>query len=234
MKIPVTIAEIRQETPTVKSFNFDLMGQEFNFRSGQWIDCFVEIEGATGVAGYSMTSSPSITDSFEIAVKLVGDNLVTHMMHNEAKAGDQIFVDGGHGDFFYENGMGDSLVLIAGGIGLTPLMSIIRYVDEDASNAQLTLLYSASTNEEILFHNQLTEMAARNPRIRCEFTVTQPVERTWAGRSGRIDPAMLFDAGVDMGALFYVCGPPGMIQGMIAMLDTLGVPESRIKYEQWW
>ena len=69
MKIPVRIADIREISPTVKSFTLALDGQPFTFLPGQWIDCFIDIGGRTEVAGYSMTSSPTEDGWFSIAVE---------------------------------------------------------------------------------------------------------------------------------------------------------------------
>ena len=101
MRIPVRIADIRQISPTVKSFILALDGQPFTFLPGQWIDCFINTDGRTEVAGYSMTSSPTEEGWFSIAVKLVGDNPVTDYLHDCAKVGDTLIVKGGSGDFHY-------------------------------------------------------------------------------------------------------------------------------------
>ena len=91
MKIPVTIASIEEETPTVKSFRLDLRRQDFRFSPGQWIDCYVEINGKTEIAGYSMTSSPLDQGTIDIAVKRVGENPVTHYLHDKARTECRLF-----------------------------------------------------------------------------------------------------------------------------------------------
>ena len=101
MRIPVRIADIQEISPTVKSFTLALDGQPFTFLPGQWIDCFIDIDGRTEVAGYSMTSAPNEESWFSIAVKLVGDNPVTDYLHHCAKVGDVLIVEGGSGDFHY-------------------------------------------------------------------------------------------------------------------------------------
>ncbi|MGH2543095.1 MAG: ferredoxin--NADP reductase [Ardenticatenaceae bacterium] len=234
MKIPVTIAEIRQETPTVKSFTLDLGGQDFRFLPGQWLDCCLEASGKIEVAGYSMTSSPLTKATIQIAVKLVGENPVTNYLHHKAKIGDTLYIEGGSGDFFYEKGMGGSLVLIGGGIGITPLMSIVRYVDDVCPDARLTLFYSAPAPSALIFRDRLSEIAARNSNIRCIFTVTGNFSEPWEGHTGRIDADLLQQEDIDLGALFYVCGPPQMIQDVVATLTRIGVASSHINYEQWW
>ncbi len=234
MRLPATISAIRRETPTVKSFLLDLNGRALGFRAGQWVDLFVTIEGAEAVGGYSITSSPAVQTRIALAIKRDGsEHPVTAWLHDEAQAGDAVEITLG-GDFFFTPGESESVALIGGGIGLTPLMSIVRTVEELSPSARLTLLYSASTPSELLFRSELEAISARSPRIRCVFSVTRPASQAWDGRKGRIDAHSLRAEGVDLGALFFVCGPPAMIRGMISLLRTLGVPASRIRYEQWW
>ena len=234
MKIPVRIRSIRQETPTVKSYILDLGGQEFSFRPGQWVDCYVDADGERGVAGYTLTSSPTTAGMIELTVKRSEEREVTRFMHEEAETGDVIYIDGGQGDFYYLREMGDSLTLIAGGIGMTPLMSMLRYVDEGTSDVRAKLVYSVKAPSEIISRRQLEEISGRNPSIDCVFTVTQAGEEPWEGHTGRIDGGLLREEGVDLGGIFFICGPKPMGQDMKEMLKDLGVAEERIRYEQWW
>ena len=234
MRLPAAIATVSRETPTVMSFALDLGGREIGFSAGQWVDLFVTIEGAEAVGGYSITSSPADQTSIRLAVKHDGsDHLVTNWLHDEARAGDAVEVSLG-GNFIYTPDEARSVVLIGGGIGMTPLMSIVRAVDDMARLTRLTLVYSASSPDELLFRRELESIAARNDRIRCVFTVTRAVPETWDGRTGRIDAELLRAEGIDLDALFFVCGPPAMIQDVTAILAGLGVPGSRVRYEQWW
>ena len=234
MKIPVRIADIQRISPTVKSFTLALDGRPFTFLAGQWIDCFADIDGRTEVAGYSMTSSPTEEGWFSIAVKLVGDNPVTDYLHDCAKVGDTLIVEGGSGDFHYTGDDTQPLALIAGGIGITPIASIIRFIDESGLQTLTTLIYSASSPSELLFHEEFKEIAARNPNLHTHFTVTRPHNEPRHGNTGRIDTATILAAGIDANHLCYVCGPPEMIQAMLAALKEIGVPEERLRYEQWW
>ena len=204
MRIPATVASIERVTPTVKALRLDLGHRPFSFLPGQWVDCYLTPDGRGDVAGFSMTSSPLTEGTIDLAVKLVGDNAVTHQLHHRARVGEVIYVEGGSGDFFYRREMGDSLVLIGGGIGITPLMSILRYVDEAAPGVRVSLFYSASTPSELLFRDELSKLATRNSAIVCLLTVTRNSDEPWDGAVGRIDAGTFTEAGVDLGA-FSTC-----------------------------
>ena len=234
MRIPVRIADTQKISPTVKSFTLALDGQPFTFLPGQWIDCFAEIDGRTEVAGYSITSSPTEDGWFSIAVKLVGDSAVTDYLHDSAAVGDTLIVEGGQGDFHYTSDVSHPLALIAGGIGITPIASIIRYIDKSALQVPATLVYSASVPSELLFREEFEAMASRNPQFRTHFSVTRPHSEPWSGRTGRIDSLTLQDTGIDANTPCYICGPPEMIRAMLSALKEIGVPEERLQFEQWW
>ncbi len=228
----VEIMEIRRETPTVRSFTLDLGEQEFTFLPGQWVDCYLDAEGKWGVAGYTITSSPTKKGTIDLTVRKGGDNPVTRFLHEEVHVGDTLFIDGGQGEFYYSREMGDSLVLIAGGIGVTPLMSMLRYVHDSTPEARAQMIYSARVPSEIIFRRELEEISDASDRISCVFTVTRPGDEAWEGRRGRITSEILET--VDRDALFYICGPPPMGQEMTELLAGLGASRDRIMYEQWW
>jgi ferredoxin-NADP reductase len=231
--IPIKILEICQETPTVKSLSLDLLGEDFFFHPGQWVDCYAEIGGERFVAGYTLTSSTATKETIELAV-MEGDNPVTQFIHSEAAVGDTLYVDGGQGDIYYSREMGDSLVLIAGGIGITPLVSIVRTVKDSHPDVKATLVYSTHSPSELVFIEELEATAKKHDNIRCFFTVTGPDAEAWAGRRGRIDRELLLEAGAKSGSLFFLSGPAPMAEAMKEILRGLSVSEESIRYEQWW
>ena len=234
--IPVVIASIRDETPTVKRVVFDLGGQPFRFLPGQWIDCYLHAGPDAPVAGYSMTSSPRDTSTIEIAVKLVGDNPVTNHIHALARVGDALPIDGGYGDFTYVPGQeakdGPAVALIAGGIGITPLMSMLRAADEAPGSPEVALVYSASSPDEFAFRGDIDAIVARNPRVKVHYTVTRS-GAGWTGPRGRIAPATLRDLGLGPAGRYYVCGPEPFIRAADEAATVLGVPPSQVRYELW-
>jgi len=233
MRIPATIVSIKQETPTVKSFEFDLGENSPDFKAGQWVDFFVRIDGAEAVGGYSITSSLMRQYRVGLAIKLGGDNPVPQYLHDRARVGDEVEMQvGGH--VYYTRDMADSIVLLAGGIGITPLMAMMRCVDGGAPGVNATLVHSAQSSVELLFRDDLTEMAARNDRLTYAATITGTHDATWTGLIGRIDRPMLERIVVDTDALYFVSGPPTMIPDMRRLVASMGVPDARIRHESWW
>ncbi|MSQ22897.1 MAG: FAD-dependent oxidoreductase [Dehalococcoidia bacterium] len=234
MKVRATITRIVQETPLVKSFLLDLGSADFSFLPGQWVDFYIATGGSMQVGGFSITSSPLQRGSIEIAVKKIPSGVPSVYLHERARVGDSFMIEGGSGEFYYQRDMGSSVVLIAGGIGITPLMSILRYIDEAHPDVEATLLYSAKAPSELLFWEALRAMAERNPRVRCALTVTQPGGEPWQGRRGRIDRAMLKELMPGKESLFYVCGPMLMLEDVSEALVGLGVTSPCIRTERWW
>jgi ferredoxin-NADP reductase len=230
--IPAVIASIRQATPTIKTLRLEPR-DAFSFKAGQWLDCYADIGGERRVAGYSMTSSPLDGGRVDLAVKDVGENPVTRYIHGSAKEGDTLYLDGGNGEVFYEAGTARDVCLISGGIGIAPHMSIFRYIDEGDPNARCTLLYSAGTPDELLFREEIDAITQRNPRMRRFYTVTDE-SPGWGGKTGKVDAEMIREAGLPPEALYYICGPPAMIHGLVDTLRGLGVRRKQMRYELWW
>jgi ferredoxin-NADP reductase len=229
--IPAVIKKITQTTPTIKELRIEPQG-DFTFKAGQWIDFFAKVAGERKVAGYSMTSSPTSRGYFDLAIKKVGENVVTRHIHSDAREGEVVHVDGGNGDIYYEVGMAKNVILIAGGIGIAPHMSIFRYI-ADADTATATLVYSATSPEELIFRDEIEATARQNKRMKALLTVTDEA-KGWGGHVGKIDAPLIREAGVDHEALYYICGPPAMIHELVDTLRTLGIRRKQMRYELWW
>ena len=228
------IIRIHQETPTVKSFRLGLATPTFSFLPGQWVDLYIDDpdEGEV-IGGFSITSSPLHRDYIDLAIKKIPDGRASVYLHERVQVGDRVTIDGGYGDFYYREGMSQALGLIAGGIGITPLMSMIRLIDEASLDVDLTLFYSAATPSEFVFYEELQAIAARHANVRCHFTVTQPGNASWDGRVGRIDRELLGAQAMMPNALYYLCGPRGFAEDMEGLLTQLGVGGSQMRREAW-
>ena len=180
-----------------------------------------------------MTSAPEQRGSLELAIKYSGTHALTNYLHTRAAVGDTVWISTGSGTFYYQRPMGERVVLIGAGIGVTPMLSILRHIHRGEPEVSATLLYGVSVEEEILFREELESMARDNPRVRLMITISQPTP-DWQGLRGRIDRDKLREASLGPDSLYFLCGPPGMVEDTAALLEQMGVPQARIRYEKWW
>jgi ferredoxin-NADP reductase len=157
---------------------------------------------------------------------------------DELPEGTLIDAEGPHGVFVVDETVPGEHVFIAGGIGITPFRSIIKYnVDKGLTNTTLHLIYANSTPEEIAFKSELEQWASQHPNVNVHMTVSHPEESQtpWTGLTGRVDEAMikkLVPNYTDPSVTFWLCGPPPMVDAMDEMLGKAGIPTARRKIEK--
>ena len=229
---PARITRIWQATPTIKAFELAVDDPGFKYLPGQWVEVSVVIDGDIKTSGYSITTSPEQNGVVGLAIKTSSKHPVTRWLH-AAREGDTLSITRGQGPFVFLPDMGEDIVLIGGGVGVTPLLSIFRYVRDASPETHATLYYSVSHPDEILFREELEQAARKHNNLSLEITVTQPCE-SWKGQTGRINKHKLGALNAAPDALFYLCGPPGMVDDMEKFLRDLGVQPSRIIFEKWW
>ncbi|MGA7178571.1 MAG: FAD-binding oxidoreductase [Thiobacillaceae bacterium] len=227
------IAHILQATPTIKAFELEVEDPAFGFLPGQWIEVFVNIDGQAHISGYSVTTSPVQKNRIGLAIKASAKDPVTRWFHRQAHEGDSLRISRGQGPFVFLPEMGEDIVLIGGGVGVTPLLAIFRHVRDASPETHANLYYSVSQPEEILFREELEQSARKHTHLSLEITVTKP-SKHWSGETGRIDRHKLAALNAPPNTLFYLCGPQGMVEDMSGLLRELGVPASRVIFEKWW
>ncbi|KAB2318770.1 FAD-dependent oxidoreductase [Betaproteobacteria bacterium SCN1] len=220
-------------TPSIRALRLAIDDPAFRFLPGQWVDLGVTIEDRRQSSGYSITSSPARAGEIELAIKASAKHPVARWVHQHARIGDIVSVTQGQGPFVFLPEMSDNLVLIGGGVGVTPLLSIFRHVRDAGLPTQTHLLYSVSDSREILFRDELDAAAHAHPNLHVHVTVTQP-DPLWHGLTGRIDALKLHALEVPDDTLYYLCGPRGMVEDMSTLLHDLGVPMNRVIFEKWW
>lgn len=231
--IPATIVEIVQETPTIKSFLLDYGDLPYAFIAGQWLQLALP-DVTDAKVSYSITSAPHTAGRVQLAIKAGNSHPVTRHLYEQAQVGDEVRISHGQGRFCFDRTQGDHVVLLGGGVGVTPLLSILRHIDAMEPGVKVTLLYSVAAPEEVLFAAELAAMAERNPAVELLITVTRPQAHAWEGLVGRIDEAMLRAAGAAPESVHFICGPNQMVDDTVALLQGMGIPEARLVYEKWW
>ncbi|MGE0862763.1 MAG: 2Fe-2S iron-sulfur cluster-binding protein [Vicinamibacterales bacterium] len=223
------VLAVLDEAADIKTFRL-ARPDGFEFSPGQFLAVRVQIDGKPHVRCYSISSAPHACGYLEISVRRQG--LVSGMLHATVRAGSTLTINRPAGQFVYPQGDDRPLVLIAGGIGITPLLSMLRHAVAAAPARPITLLYSARREHDVAFHGELRVLAERHPQVRVAITLTQPTEPTRL-RTGRLDVAMVRQfVSAPADSIFCLCGPGPMIADLRAALAGLGVPDGQVRYEQ--
>jgi glycine betaine catabolism B len=226
--VPASVLAVIDESPSIRTFRL-VRPESFTFRAGQFLTVRVQVDGQPHVRCYSISSAPEATGYIEISVRRQG--LVSSTLHATVRPGSSLDVKPPAGRFVYPGGEGRPLVLIAGGVGITPLISMLRHGVVADPGRPTTLLYSARGSRELAFRDELMSLARRHPHVRLVCTVTEP-GADWSGRVGRLDGAFITECVPDAtSAVFLMCGPHEMIRVLSEALIGRGVPESQVRFE---
>lgn len=230
------VARIIRETPSVKTFRLmtaDGGPLPFTFAPGQFLTFSAEINGKTVRRSYTIASPPTRNAYVEITVKHEEDGLFSHYLHNKVAVGDTLHVRGPAGAFTFDGGTADSIVLIAGGVGITPMMCVVRHLTDMSWSGDIFLVLGIRSTEEFIFREELEYLQRRWPRLHVAASVSARSEGTvWMGLEGPITGATIAQAvpGIERRRV-HLCGPPGMMQALRQVLSDLGVPSEQIRTE---
>jgi ferredoxin-NADP reductase len=201
---------------------------------GQHIDVRLTADdGYQAQRSYSIASTPA-AGRLDLAVEEIADGEVSPYLTEELRADDRLELRGPIGGYFtWTEADGGPLLLVAGGSGVAPLMSMLRYREAIGSNIPATLLYSSRAWDEIIFREEL-ERLGEDPVLRIIHTLTRSHPVGWDGYTRRIDAALLEDAagGHDPERLAYVCGPTQLVENVASDLVAIGFPPRRVKTER--
>lgn len=201
----------------------------FDFRPVQFVG--LELKTPEGSEEYSMSLASSPTrDYLEFGARR--STSAWKRAFSALREGDEAEIDGPYGRFVLDESR--AAVLIAGGIGITPLKGMAEYATDRRLPIDVALLYSNRSPDEIAFREELDALEAANPRLRVVHTVTRPgLAKAWEGRQGRIDRDLLLEVS-SPDCIYYVCGTPGMVEDMVGLLGEMGVERSRVRFEEFW
>jgi ferredoxin-NADP reductase len=225
-----TVSSVRAETASVRTILLNVPDWA-GHRAGQHLDVRLTAEdGYQAERSYSIASAPD--EPLAITVERLADGEVSPYLTQEVRAGDQMEVRGPIGGYFvWESGMGGPLLLAAGGSGVVPLRSILRYRIMVGSSVPVRLLYSSRSWADVIYRDELSRPA---PGVEVIHTLTRSHPDGWTGYTRRVDAAMLAEVAFRAaeGALAYVCGPTNFVEAVAAGLVGLGYPAGRVKTER--
>lgn len=237
---PLTVKEVRQETPSCVSVSFHIpthLAKEFKYQAGQYITIKHTVNGEELRRSYSLCSSPMESD-FRVAIKQVQEGLFSTYANKELKANDVLEVMPPMGSFTtpIEASQKKHYVAIAAGSGITPILSLIKTVLETEPLSTFSLVYGNRNLQSIIFREEIEGL--KNQHIgRLQVTHILSKERLENELNyGRINSekcTQLFDKLIDVKKVddFFLCGPEEMIMSVKNYLESNHVDSKHIHFE---
>ena len=228
------VAEVIPETPRVSSLVLDVPAWPGHL-AGQHVDVRLTAEdGYQAQRSYSIASAPE--DSRVIlTVERLEEGEVSPYLVGEVRAGDKIELRGPIGGYFvWKAGDDRPLLLVAGGSGIVPLMAMIRHHAAAGSTAYVRLLYSSRSLDDLIYRDELANLAAGGMRLQVSHTLTRSQPPGWEGYSRRVDGEMVAEVAwprKDSPAVF-VCGPTAFVETAAGLLLESGYDATWIKTER--
>lgn len=230
------IASIVTETPSVKTFRLLPSSNDrflpFTFVPGQFLNVAFGIGGARMNRSYSISSSPTQREYVDLTIRREPRGAVSRHFVDLLKVGDRIEAGGPVGKFTFSGTEADSIVLISAGVGITPMMSITRYLTERAWAGDIFFVYTCHAPSDFIFADQFAALQTRNPKLHVAVTISKAEGTDWKGHRGRINKEWLAQAVPDLASRrIHLCGPPSQMDSIKTILNELGVAPDHLKTE---
>jgi ferredoxin-NADP reductase len=204
----------------------------FTFMPGQFLTFSAEIEGKRVRRSYTIASSPTQTRYVEVTVKRQEHGVISCYLHDHVAVGSLVDISAPAGVFTFTGAEADSIVLIAGGVGITPMMSVTRYLIDISFPGEIFFLFGARTTEDFIFRGELEYLQRRHANLHIAATMSRAAGTAWMGHEGPVSKEFIAHAVPDIGRRrVHLCGPPPMMQAVRLELAELGVPKEQIKTE---
>ena len=230
-----SISDIKPETANVKSFTLTLPAWT-RHRAGQHYDIRLTAEdGYQTQRSYSIASEPEREGEVDITVERINDGEVSTYLHDVLVPGDRIEARGPIGGYFvWEAKLTEPLLLIAGGSGIVPLMSMIRHRAAAGAKTPMSLLYSSRNFKDIIYYDELEKLRSADGGLQIFHTLTRSQPAEWKGYTRRIDQDMLKHIASPLGrsVQVFICGPTLLVEAAANSLVKIGIKPDQIRTER--
>jgi ferredoxin-NADP reductase len=217
------VTEIRRETPNAKTFRLDLP-ERTAFLSGQhFIVRLTAPDGYTAQRSYSVASAPDGSGTIELTVERLPDGEVSSFLHDVVMVGDELEVRGPIGGWFIWRG-DTPAVLVGGGSGVVPLMSMLRLARQRGQADLVRLVVSVRRPGDLYYASEL-------PGPQTTIVYTRATPPSWPRPAGRLSAADL-PVPLNPDATGFICGSSGFADAATAVLRDGGMPVDRIRAER--
>ncbi len=226
------VSRVIQRTPDIKTFRFSTNGQkDIRYESGQYFFVTIRIDGREAVHHFTISSSPTETEKngyLEFTKRITASDFSQAL--DRMKSGDWARLRGAEGNFTLPSGRG-KMAFLSGGIGITPLRSMLRYTADKKLDHDVVLIYGNNTWENIAFREELEEIAGTHRSIRVEYVLSGPdFPPGWEGKKGFITRELVAELIPDYEErTFYLSVPLRMVIALEEQLAEISVPPEKVK-----
>jgi ferredoxin-NADP reductase len=224
------VTAVAAETASVRTITLDVPDWP-GHQAGQHVDIrLTDEDGYVAERSYSIASAPG--EPVAITVERLDDGEVSPYLTDELRAGDDLELRGPIGGYFvWAPGVAGPLLLLAGGSGVVPLRSILRYRERAGNTVPVRLLYSSRTLDDVIYRDELDRPVAG---VEVIHTLTRHQPPGWTGYARRVDTALLAEVAWPAGEmpLAYACGPTSFVEAVSQSLVRSGYPPERVKTER--
>ncbi len=230
----LTVAEIRDETPDVRTYRLDNRNARIpHVHPGTFLHVCASIGGVDTWRRFTVSSSPAETSFLELTIKRNPAGQMTNHLFTGIRVGSVLTVRGAQGGFYFDRDRHpEPLVLVSAGSGITPVMSIARFLAATEPRRSCTFVHGARTEEDIIFRAACERLDDTMPFFDYHVSLSRPGPR-WKGLRGRLDGARLAPLVHDLtGSRYFLCGPSAFMDGTVGWLEAHGVPADRVHTEQ--
>jgi ferredoxin-NADP reductase len=232
--LPYRLSELIQETPDTLTYRIKPAagGEVLQYKPGQFVQLHLTPDSEVKLSrSYSIASSPTTRDFIDLTIKIQG----TFPQHlKDLKPGHVFGLRGALGHFYFDPGKQPHIVLLGAGVGVTPLMGMLRYATDLKLENKITFLDANKTEEDTIYHRELVQhhgVVNPNATIVLSYTRLAPGHR-WSGERGRISWEMIErHVPEPLNKHYFICGPDQMNKDLKALLLEKGVPKELVKLE---
>jgi ferredoxin-NADP reductase len=226
------LARIEPQTPDARTLRFVIRDQDrFKARPGQFLTFRWNIDGRVVERSYSICSSPSQTAYVEITPKRVENGDVSVFLNERAAVGLVVEARGPFGQFCFDEAKHNRILLIAGGSGITPMISMLRHIDDCCLATDVTLIFCVRRREDVLFKQELDRLKTRLENFRLVLILSRPDAES-SGARGHISRELIAANAPKLDKTdVFLCGPPAFSQTALEILSSLGADPGRIHRE---
>jgi ferredoxin-NADP reductase len=232
---PLYVTDVIQDTPD--TFTFRFQGDplcRFVYWPGQFCTLVLNIDGKKVVRSYTIASTPSRPFVLEITVKRVPGGLVSNWLPDHLRPGDRVEISGPKGKFCLVPGkIPRKMLFVAGGSGVTPLMSMTRWLCDISADVDVRFFFSVRTPVDVVFRKEI-ELATQRYRMFTPLvvTTTRGAGDDWLGLTGRVSRRMVETIAPDLHERdVFMCGPAGFMDAIVGILREAGFDMARLHTE---